>query len=539
MLTAIPSPAGSEGVAVLNRVAAWDPDGTEEDILATCHSLAPFAIPHVVTQDLEEAVGFPFVAVAGVPANISPEEAARLLSYVRDGGVLLLWRAPPEFLLQLEVEQTGSATGTALRPIALEPASDDPLLDYVDTPAEWDWALRLPLYATSRCYAPIGTPVTVLGQWANAGDCTDSAGAPVSGRAAVLRASLGKGAAYLFGWRLRHVLGEAERLVVHGQEPSWTNAPVLDADLVRLFSRGIYEGFTGRPVPRTFAPDGRRSALVITHDVDSNNSYERTAEFSTWEVERGFRATYLLTTLPYASGWPDYGRMYTPDSRSFVQQALEMGHDLQSHSFGHFPDFDRAVLGDGSETAADYLPVFDEVALSTKGMSVIGETGVSRWLLENDFLSSVVQVEGFRSGHLLRPADLFEGLERTGYRRDTTAPGGLARGAFPYVGYVRGEQGVRVSRIVEYPLTLSDTGLTEDTVEATVDSWMEVLRINHGNQAPTVLLVHTSSRPGKLEALGELLRRISVEGMDLWIGDWTTFARNWEEDGIACEHWRR
>jgi peptidoglycan/xylan/chitin deacetylase (PgdA/CDA1 family) len=508
-------PVQGSAVAVLDWTAK-DAYATQEDLLAVCHALSPSGIPHVHTTSVPDPSAYPFVAVAGVLDDLTNAERDALQAYVQNGGTLFLWRPSDGGLLaRLGIAASYSHRGGVVRPLTFAVGTGDPALHYIDHDVEIHWQMKYPDSGSTRGYDP-GTGLA-RAWWEN-------------GEAAVMRCDLGTGRAYVFGWRLRYVLTEAERLIVPGEEPPWTNAPILDADLCRLLLRGAYEGWATDARVRQFAPEGKPAALIVTHDVDAQVSYERIPEFAQLESERGFKATFNITTMPYNNEWT--GTMYDVAGMQDIQAALDLGHDVQSHSFGHFPDFDQAPFGSGTETAENYMPRYSWNLNSTVGMSVQGELGVSRWLLENDF---GITVEGFRSGYLLIPDAFLEGLRQTGYRHDSTYAGGVTRGYFPFALFSVSNGTVTTYPLVEYPMAIEDpTYLSEETLTQVVDAWEQVIRINYANNAPTVLNLHPVSTLRR-QALEAILDRVS--DLDLWIGDWKTFAEFWEAQGVTCDRW--
>jgi hypothetical protein len=507
-------------VAVLDWTAK-DESGTEEDVFAICHSLNPWAIAHIHTSDLAEAVTYPIVAVAGVlnvPSRLSGTERQALVDFVDQGGTLLLWEPSDSTLLNdFGIGPAVSQPMDFTRPISFDLSSGDPTLSYIDAPEEVDWQLTYPDYASTRGYAD---PVVgwALAHWQD-------------GSVALARSDLGLGRAYVFGWRLRHVLTDGERQHIPGPEPQWTNTLNLDADICRLLARGIYEGRAGVQVRAgQFASGGKPAALILTHDIDARTSYARTPEFAQYEHDRGLVATYNFTTAPYSGGWT--GTLYDVDGRLSIQQAIDLGQNIASHSFGHFPDFYDAPLGTGNETAANYFPEYSWDLSATIGMSVLGEMGVSRWLLEQDF---GLTVDIYRSGELLVPDDHLQGLIETGYRRDSSYAAGLTRGNIPFVASTMSSGNITTYSIVEFPVTLSDEDLTDENLEAFLDVWENVIRVNYANNAPTVLLIHPVEAGPRLEALEGILDRVA--DLDLWIGDLKTFADAWEAPGLTCSRW--
>jgi peptidoglycan/xylan/chitin deacetylase (PgdA/CDA1 family) len=510
-------PITGSAFAVLDWTSK-DPDGTEEEVLSLCNSLSPLGIPHVHTTDLSVASGYPFLAVAGIfGSNLTSSQRDALVNYVSNGGILFLWGLSDASLMSsFGVGAAAVYTGTTVRPLTFDVLTGDPALQYIDNPAEINWQMAYPSIARTWGYGP-GTALA-LAAWDN-------------GEAAVLRSDLGTGRAYVSGWRPRHVVTDAELLRVPGQEPPWTNVPVLDADIQKMLLRGVYENVAGANRQlRQFAPNGKPAALIVTHDVDAIVSYQLTPEFAQLESSLGFQATYNFTVSPYSTGW--VGTLYDANGRQDIQQALNLGHDIESHSFGHFPDYDQAAFGTGTETAANYFPRYSYDLNQTVGMSALGEVGVSRWLLENNF---GITVEAFRSGYLLIPDNFLEVLRQTGYRRDSSYAAGVTRGSFPFVAFTATGGLITTYPLVEYPMAIEDPSyLSEETLTQVVDAWENVIRANYNNNAPTVLNLHPVDNVRR-EALEELLQRIT--NLDLWIGDWKTFAEFWEAQGVTCDRW--
>lgn len=509
-------PSSGTTVAVLEWQSR-DPEGTEEDVMAACQILTPFAIPHIHTASLAEAVQHPFlVVVATLPqGGVSAAEEDALQAYVQSGGTLLLWRTMDTGLLgRFGLTPLAGFSGPTVRELTFDVGTADPALRFIDADEEVNWTMAYHTNSLTRGY---GGGVA-LARWVQTGE------------AGVVRSDSGAGRVYVFGWRLAQILGKNLRLIVVGEEPPWTSYPVLDSDIVRLMMRAIYEQWAPEPQVRQFAPGGKPAALVITHDADAKVSYARTGEFVAAESGRSLKSTFLFTTGPFGNGWIE--TMYDPSGLQDIQLALDQGFDVQSHSFGHFDDFYKAPFTNGTEDAAHYFPRYSEL-IGTVGESAVGELGVSRWLLEEDF---PIRVESYRSGHLHIPQRFLEALSITGYRRDTSYAAGVTRGSLPFPGFTfSGSTGARLFPVMEYPVSMTDDGLDESNYQGYLDRWDRLIRINYANNVPTVLLIHTSTKPLRLEAEHWILDRVS--DLDLWIGDWKTFAEAWEQQGVTCDRW--
>ncbi|HXH48186.1 MAG TPA: hypothetical protein VNM47_02335 [Terriglobia bacterium] len=529
-------------VSVLDWTAK-DNEGDSEDVISADHIVAEMGIPNIDTTDFTTAAANPFMVVAGVlntTSSLSSTDISNLTSYVNAGGTLYLWEpnvsglltalgisSPPNDYLNLADEQ---------RALTFDTAQNDPLLKYVDAPEEINWAPFFPLGDVTRGYS--SSSCTALATWS-------------TGDAAVLRCNIGAGRAYVFGWRLRPLMELPELQRGNNTGPQGVNAIVPDADICRLMMRASYEAFAANPQERQWAPGGHHAALIITHDVDATASYQNVPAGVDFENSLGFKSTYLFTTSPYNNGWID--GMYSAPGHEDIQYALDHGFDVQSHSFGHFPDFQTALFSltnPPSETASNYEPMFTLVTTTpfccTSGMSVVGELGVAKWLLENDFS---IPITAFRAGYTEIPPTLLQGLSATGYQRDLSYLNDLTRGAFPFVTFTLDTSTTPATlttyHVMEYPMSISDdaspavglTGLDTTTVSQYVDAWMKMIKFNYDNNAPTVLLVHPIDTTARFQVIQQLLAEIQNQGLDLWIGDLTTFAKFWEAQGVTNAKW--
>jgi hypothetical protein len=518
-----------------------DAYGSPEDVLAADHLVSELGIPSNDITSVPNPSTNPFLLAAGVlNNNLTSSDVTALTNYVSGGGTLYLWQPDVLSLLtalgipSLPNDYYQNVTQEEQRPLSfIATGADDPLLKYIDDPEEINWAPFFPVDDVTRGYAE--GSCTPLAEWS-------------TGDYAVLRCDLGKGTttghAYVFGWRLRPLLSLPERQLGNDTGPQSTNQVVPDADIVRMLMRGSYEGYAANPQERQWAPGGHRAALIITHDVDAAVSYQNIPAWVDFEESLGIKSTYFFTTNPYDNGWIE--PMYTASGLEDIQYALSHGFEVQDHSFGHFPDFSSAaysLTSPPSETASNYQPMYSMSTGTTSGMSVIGELGVSKWLLQNDFS---VPVTSFRAGYLDAPTAssgypriiLLKGLSATGYRRDSTYALALTRGSFPFVLFDEDSSTGTVTpyRVMEYPLDISGDQvpvLDSTTINDYLSKWETVIRFNYDNNAPTILLLHPIDTQIRFQALQQLITDLQNQGLDLWIGDLKTFAQFWESQGVT------
>jgi hypothetical protein len=513
-----------------------DTYGLPEDVLAADHLVSELGIPSTDVTSVPSPATNPFLLVAGVlnNSNLTSGDVTALTNYVSGGGTLYLWQPNVLSLLTAlgipSLPNNYSGLTQEQRPLTfIATGADDPLLKYIDDPEKINWAPFFPLDDVTRGYT--------------AGSCTPLA-TWSTGDYATLRCDIGSGRAYVFGWRLRPLLTLPERQLGNDTGPQSTNEVVADADICRMLMRGSYEDYAATPQERQWAPGGHHAALIITHDVDAVVSYQNAPAWVDFEESLGIKSTYFFTTSPYDNGW--VGPMYSGTGLDDIQYALNHGFDVQGHSFGHFPDFSSAVDGTGSETASNYQPVFTDdgtMLCCTSGMSVIGELGVSRWLLQNDFS---IPVSSFRAGYLDVPITssgyprilLLEGLSATGYQRDSTYALALTRGSFPFALFDEDSSTGTVTpyHVMEYPLDISGDQvpvLDSTTLNDYLSRWETVIKFNYDNNAPTILLLHPIDTQIRFQAEQQLITDLQNQGLDLWIGDLKTFAQFWESQGVT------
>jgi hypothetical protein len=521
-----------------------DNEGDAEDLISADHMVSELGIPNTDTTDFATAAANPFIIVAGVlntASSLSATDVSNLTSYVNAGGTLYLWEPNVSSLLTAlginSPPNDYSMVADEQRPLAFDTTQSDPILKYINAPEEINWSPFFPLDDVTRGYS--SSSCTALATWSTGDD-------------GILRCDIGKGRAYIFGWRLRPLLELPELQLGNDTGPQGVNAIVPDADICRMMMRGTYETYAANPQERQWAPDGHHAAVIITYDNDAVVAYQNVPATVDFNESLGINATYNFTTLPYDSGY--IAPMYTASGKEDVQYAVSHGFDVEGEGFGHFPDFGTApysLTSPPSETAANYMPEFtptlpDPSLCCTSGLSVIGEVGVSKWLLENDFN---IKVTGIRSGFTLVPPTFIQGLATTGYQRDQSYLNDLTRGAFPFVAFTIDASTtpttVTTYPVMEYPMSISDdaspaaglTGLNTSTVSQYVDAWMKVTQFNYDNNTPTVVLIHPVDTTARFQVLQQFLAAIKNAGMDMWVGDLTTFAKFWESQGVTNANW--
>ena len=107
---------------------------------------------------------------------------------------------------------------------------------------------------------------------------------------------------------------------------------------------------------------------------------------------------------------------------------------------------------------------------------------------------------------------------------------GVVRTNLPYRGLRRTASGYAVSPVVEYPIAVSDNDLDGGNVDASVAAWLQVVDKNLITGAPTMLLLHPTTGPGKVEALEAFLAGLATR--DVWVGDLASYGEFYESQGF-------
>jgi hypothetical protein len=301
---------------------------------------------------------------------------------------------------------------------------------------------------------------------------------------------------------------EAERRYVNAFEPG--------ADVWLLILRAWYETYARDWVRISTMPEGRRSYVLLSHDVDWENSFAPGRDFARIENANQAASTFFIQTK-YVDDANSKAFFFEPNL-SILRELKNGGSTLGSHSVIHSRGFNKFELGSGQESYANYHPRglgFD----TASGATVFGEVRVSKELLDGAIPGQ--DTVFFRAGHLRVPTSLPEALERSGYRFDSSFTADDVLSNFPYA-LPRGLGFDEDSEIYEFPVTIEDEespGFAKRVPQA-----LEVILANAENEALSVLLVHSNESAQKAAAEEELLRQLPH---DVGKADMLSFAKFW------------
>jgi hypothetical protein len=485
----------------------WTHPGPDpENPLALVHSLKEMGIPFFITRDLGQA--FRHRLVIFYPSvdshTFTQLQAEQITTFVRQGG----------FIFAQNVFWGGIQSLFGFRSFAPSrkryhlafSSTTDPVMKYLNRPEEREVSLgsnHFPEIIWSNGYVP-DTGAEVLARFDD-------------GTAALLTNSSGKGKVYLLGLSLLDVVLRSQDNRDYEAQRHYVNAFEPGADVWLLILRAWYENYAKDWVRMATIPGGQRSALLLSHDVDWENSFAPGLDFAQIEKTNQAKSTFFIQTK-YVNDANSKAFFFEPNLET-LRQLKSGGSTLGSHSIIHSRGFNKFDLGSGHEHYPSYQPRglgFD----TASGATVFGEVRVSKGLLDGEIPGQDTTV--FRAGHLRVPASLPEALERSGYQYDSSFTADDVLSNFPFA-LPRDLGFEEDSDIYEFPVTIEDEespGFAKRVPQA-----LQVILANAENEAVSVVLIHSNESQLKAAAEQELLRQIPADILKTDIVSFGTFWR--------------
>jgi hypothetical protein len=484
----------------------WTSPGPDpENPLALVHAMKEMGIPFFITRDLRQALGHRLVILyPSVDSHTFNQlQADQLSTFVQQGG----------FIFAQDVFWGGvqslfgfrSFAPSRRRHVLAFSSTTDPVMKYLNRPEEREVSLgsdRLPEVIWSNGYVP-GAGVDVIARFDD-------------GTAALLTNSIGKGKVYLLGVSLLDVVLRSQNNRDYEAQRHYVNAFEPGADVWLLILRAWYENYAKDWARLATIPGGQRSALLLSHDVDWENSFAPGLDFARIEKANHAKSTFFIQTK-YVDDANSKAFFFEPNLE-ILRQLKAAGSTLGSHSIIHSRGFNKFDLGSGHEVYPSYHPLglgFD----TASGATVFGEVRVSKQLLDGEIPTQ--DTTFFRAGHLRVPVSLPEALERSGYQFDSSFTADDVLSNFPFA-LPRNLGFEEDSEIYEFPVTIEDEespGFANRVPQA-----LEVILANAENGAVSVVLIHSNESKLKAAAEQELLRQIPA---DILKTDMVNFAEFW------------
>jgi hypothetical protein len=477
----------------------------DEGGLGLVHAFQEMGIPFFVTRSLAPALRhsrlFIYPEVDG--NTFTSEQAQELAQYVQAGGTVfaqnVIWGVLKPLFGFRNVQSGRSRHWVTIL------TESHPLFKYLDRPEEKRVRLANETVSslfTTNGYTSDGTS-EVLASFED-------------GSAALLGKSIGRGTVFVSGVGFDDVIlrSQCNR---HFQAPrAYVNAFEPGGDVWMLILRAWYENYSAGAVRLATAPQGERSWVMLSHDIDWENSVSPALAFARMETRHHTSSTFFMQTK-YISDMN--GRAFFSGANlAVLSQLTALGFDVESHTVIHARGFNQFSLGTGFETYATYRP---HVARSgqAQGATVMGEVRVSKELLDGAIAGH--HTVFFRAGHLRFPPTLAEALVRCGYEFDSsfTAPDVMSN--FPFV-LTFDRDFEHESPVYEFPVTIEDE--ENPPLPERLEKALEVIQANADNGAVSVVLIHTNDPGSKVPAEEFLLNHLP---RDIGVSDMLSFARFW------------
>lgn len=297
------------------------------------------------------------------------------------------------------------------------------------------------------------------------------------------------GHTYMTGAQYKEIILRPQMKQDFGAARAYSNNFEPAQDVYVFFIAGILKKHQKYVVNKHTAPCHFRSTLVVTHDVDATTSMDFFDDYANYEKQNNILSTYLVTTH-YMDD--ELAKNFYDGFVGKLKLVGDMGHDIQSHSVSHVPDFDdESVVGMGSpgNTRTTYQPYYNGTISSN--VTVFGEAEVSK-----DLLESIVrkEVTFFRPGYLAFHEKLINVLDSLNYPFSSSHSANDVMTNFPFFQHTNLDMNGRLTKLLEIPNTISDvfTGdpMSEQNFNSKVSIWKTVFTKCHNNYTNSVLLVH-------------------------------------------------
>ncbi len=500
-------------IVALLDLTTKNAETSDAEIYSARYILKTAGIPFIVTSNVNTAKNYGMILASSkfdVSTFTTPEKDS-LISYVNRGGVLVAPNVRDSYFFSL-FGISAHLNSNARYKVRFNSFLNDPSFKWLNDTMEQTISLGKTTYTSvisSRSY-------TVSGALSLAMFDDNST--------AITKRSFGAGTAYAIGFSFKNLIVTNQLNLDYSANRFYSNGFEPTSDAVMLFIKGIYQAHAPRAVWLHTSPYNSKTTLMITHDVDATTAYDTMHFYADYERSVGIKASYFFTTHYIDDAL--LAAFYNLNTIPKVQYVLNQGHSGGSHSVGHFPDFDDESvfpLGVLGNTTASYLP-YNSGTGPTVGGTVLGETEVSKNLLENNF---GINVKTFRAGYLCFHDQLVNALDTTGYSNNTTFSAADILTNFPYQQHKNRSTGGPLSIVWEYPMTISDD-FTSVPISSTnypqkVAVWLDVINRNMANNAPNILLIHPT-RQYKLTAEQQLIsglpQGVFVTNVDLFANYW-------------------
>lgn len=364
--------------------------------------------------------------------------------------------------------------------------------------------------------------VTTIGTRAFTLTTADTLAQYETGEVAAAHNSYLSGNVYLLGTQYKEVILRPQVKKDYNASRAYSNSFEPGQDVYVFFVAGIIKKHLPHVVWKHTSPCNYKAALVITHDVDATTSMEMFDDYAAWEKANNIHSTYMVTThYVHDKLAKNFYDGYEDD----VLRVSQMGHDIQTHSVSHMPDFDNesiVSMGSPGNNRYNYQPYYNGSASSN--VTVFGEAEVSR-----DLLQGIVNkpVTAFRPGYLAFHDNLINVLDSLHYPFSTSHSANNVMTHFPFFSHTDLSMNGRLTKVLEIPNSISDvfsgSPINEGNFLDKVEQWKTGFFKCYDNYTSTILLVHPT-RYYKLYAQQLLVHALPQDAI---VSDLSEYGEYW------------
>jgi peptidoglycan/xylan/chitin deacetylase (PgdA/CDA1 family) len=495
-------------------------DSTTGNLFSIEHILKSGGFSYFLTDSVNLAVKSNIVLPTGniETTTFSQRERDSISSFVSRGGVLIATNIKDP-LLYAPFGVSSTLFNTSRFYIRFQTHCDSTLFQLFDDPYEKE----IRLGDTSEYATTIGSRAFSLVSG-------DTLALYETGEVAASHHAFGSGHTYLLGTQYKEVILRPQVKKDYNASRAYSNSFEPAQDVYVFFISGVIRKHLSHAIWKHTAPCNYKAALVITHDVDATTSMQRFDDYANYERINNIQSTYLITThYVHDKLAKNFFDGYEED----ILRVSQMGHDLQTHSVSHVPDFaneNRVAMGNPGNNRYNYTPYYDGSVSSN--VTVFGEAEASRGLLQ-DIIGK--DITGFRPGYLAFHPNLINVLDSLHFLFSSGHSANDVMTHFPFFSHTDLDMHGRLTHVLEIPNTISDVfaedPITEGNFPEKVARWETAFQKAYNNNTSTVLLIHPT-RYYKLYAEQLLLQWLPQDAVVSNISEYGNYWRNRDEIGI-------
>ncbi len=470
--------AQTKPICVLD-LTAKNLETTNGNLFSTTHILKSAGFSFSVTDSVNMAITAKIIiATANIETlTFNTAEKDSLIKFVARGGILIATNCKDPYFNSL-FGISANLFSSARFFLNFNTADNPKLFTLFDEDNEKQIRLADPV----KSLVSLGTRSYSL-------TTANSLAAYESGETAITHNGYLSGHSYLFGTQFKDVIMRPQVKSTLGASRAYSNNFEPGQDVFIFLIAAIIKEHLPKVVYKNTAPCKFKSALTITHDVDATTSMDLFDDYANYERINNYRTTYLITTHYMHD---KLAKNFFDGYEADIVKVFNMGHDIQSHSVSHVPDFDnykRVTLGVKGNTKGSYLPYYNGTFSSN--VTVLGEIEVSHRLL-GEIINKPITI--FRTGYLAFHPKLINALDSLGVPFNTSHSANDVMTNFPFFSHTDLSMNGRLTDVLEIPNSISDVFMDEAISEynylTKVESWQRNFWKVYRNNLTSVLLIH-------------------------------------------------